>query len=233
MARDPAFLFYASDFLTGVQDLTMEERGQYITLLCIQHQKGRLTNKLIKLTVGAVNDDVLSKFSKDDKGHYYNERLEVEIEKRRQHSERQSERAKDGWKKRKGESDPVAAIISHEIGPSIHEPFIKQDAFFRINGQIYFEPVSSYLQNNFAGFIEQWKMKQGNDISQQVYEELDTKYHSTDFLNQNHIKNAFTSTWNKLAKNTGKSKIGTALDLVKRSDEILKSKYKDNESTVS
>ncbi len=77
MAKDPAFLFYASDFLTGVQDLTMEERGQYITLLCIQHQKGRLTNKLIKLTVGTVNDDVLSKFSKDDKGHYYNERLEV------------------------------------------------------------------------------------------------------------------------------------------------------------
>lgn len=224
--RDPAFLFYASDFLTGVQDLTMEERGQYITLLCIQHQKGRLTNKLIKLTVGSVNEDVLSKFSKDDKGHYYNERLEAEIQKRKEHSAKQSERAKDGWKKRKGEPETISKVTSFEIGPSIHEPFKKQDPFFRINGHIYHESVSSYIKNNFARFIEQWQMKQGNDISQAVYEELDTKYHSTDFLNQNHIKNAYTITWTKLAKQgTGKSKIGSALDLVKRSDEILKAKY--------
>ena len=148
--RDPAFLFYASDFLTGVQDLTMEERGQYITLLCIQHQKGRLTNKLIKLTVGTVNDDVLSKFSKDDKGHFYNERLEVEIEKRKQHSARQSERAKDGWKKRKGEPETVSALVGLEIGPSINESFKKPDPYFRTNGQTYHETVSSYLQNNCA-----------------------------------------------------------------------------------
>lgn len=234
MARDPAFLFYASDFLTGVQDLTMEERGQYITLLCIQHQKGRLTNKLIKLTVGTVNEDVLSKFSKDDKGNYYNERLEAEIQKRKEHSAKQSERAKDGWKKRKGEPEKVATVITYEVGPSIHEPFKKSDSFFRINGHTYHEPVSVYMQTNFASFIEQWKMKQGNDISEAVFEELNTKYHSTDFLNQNHIKNAFTSTWQRLTKqNNGKSKIGSALDLVKRSDEILKTKYKDNESTVN
>ena len=42
MERDPAFLFYSSDFLSGIADLNMEERGQYITLLCVQHQKGRL-----------------------------------------------------------------------------------------------------------------------------------------------------------------------------------------------
>ena len=29
MSKDPAFLFYSSDFLTGVMDLTMEENGIY------------------------------------------------------------------------------------------------------------------------------------------------------------------------------------------------------------
>jgi len=34
--KAPAFQFYAQDFLTGVMDMTMEERGLYITLLARQ-----------------------------------------------------------------------------------------------------------------------------------------------------------------------------------------------------
>jgi hypothetical protein len=82
MAKDPAFLFYSSDFLNGVADLTMEERGQYITLLCLQHQKGILSEKTIRLQVGSVSVDVLKKFVKDKEGNYYQERLKDEIEKR-------------------------------------------------------------------------------------------------------------------------------------------------------
>ena len=87
MAKDPAFLFYSSDFLNGVADLTMEERGQFITLLCLQHQKGTLTEKTIRLSLGSVSVDVLSKFTKDKDGNLYNERLQDEIEKRIQFTE--------------------------------------------------------------------------------------------------------------------------------------------------
>ena len=87
MAKDPAFLFYSSDFLNGVADLTMEERGQFITLLCLQHQKGTLTDKTIRLCLGSVSVDVLSKFIKDKDGNYFNERLQDEIEKRIQFTE--------------------------------------------------------------------------------------------------------------------------------------------------
>ena len=45
--KDPAFVFYTGDFLTGVIDMTMEERGQYITLLCLQHQKGHFSKKTL------------------------------------------------------------------------------------------------------------------------------------------------------------------------------------------
>ncbi len=82
--KDPAFLFYPSDFLTGCTNLTMEERGQYISLLCIQHQTGHLTEKTIRLSVGNVSVDVLSKFQQDENGLFFNARLEVEIEKRTQ-----------------------------------------------------------------------------------------------------------------------------------------------------
>jgi len=97
MAKDPAFLFYSNDFLTGVQDLTMEERGLYITLLCIQHQKGFITEKMIQLCHGINSVDVLVKFSRDKDGNYFNERLKIEIEKRKIHSEKQREKARKRW----------------------------------------------------------------------------------------------------------------------------------------
>lgn len=36
MAKALTVLFYTSDFLSGTSFFTMEERGQYITLLCEQ-----------------------------------------------------------------------------------------------------------------------------------------------------------------------------------------------------
>ena len=90
-AKDPAFLFYPKDFLLGVANLTMEERGQYITLLCLQHQNGHLSDKTIWLALGydlvIENSDVMKKFSVDEKGFYYQHRLEEEIEKRHKVSE--------------------------------------------------------------------------------------------------------------------------------------------------
>jgi uncharacterized protein YdaU (DUF1376 family) len=82
MAKDPAFLFYSSDFLSGVMDLDMEERGQYITLLCAQHQKGPLSEKTIRLLVGSISVSVLDKFQKTDEGLFFNARLSIEIENR-------------------------------------------------------------------------------------------------------------------------------------------------------
>jgi len=83
MSKDPAVLFYTGDFLNGCTDLTFEERGQYITMLCLQHQKGHLSEKTIRLCVGSVSVDVMSKFKTDDDGFFYNERMEEEIDKRR------------------------------------------------------------------------------------------------------------------------------------------------------
>lgn len=83
--KDPAFLFYSNDFLSGTMLMRNEEVGIYIKLLCLQHQQGHLEEKDM-LSIGATKK-VFSKFIKDDKGYYYNERLEYEANKRKAYSE--------------------------------------------------------------------------------------------------------------------------------------------------
>jgi uncharacterized protein YdaU (DUF1376 family) len=92
--KDPAFLFYSGDFIAGVSEMTMEERGQYITLLCFQHGKGHLTMDFINRVVPNLSQYVLSKFVKDDKGLFYNKRLDLEAEKRKKYSESRSNNRK-------------------------------------------------------------------------------------------------------------------------------------------
>lgn len=125
--KDPAFLFYSKDFLTGVADLTFEERGQYITLMALQHQKGHLTKKLIDISVPNVSEDVLSKFSIDSDGNYFNERLELESEKRAEHSRKQKERAIKGWEKRKRQSQGAATADAAAL------PLVNADANVDVN----------------------------------------------------------------------------------------------------
>lgn len=96
-SKSPSFNFYSADFLVGVSDLTMTERGQYITLLCLQHQKGRMSKRIIDITVPNVSDFVLEKFSIDENGLYYNERLEQEALKRKAYSESRSNNIKKRW----------------------------------------------------------------------------------------------------------------------------------------
>jgi len=94
MAKDPAFLFYSGDFLTGVTGMNMEERGQYITLLCLQHAKGHLTLELINRSVPGLSSYVLEKFQQDEEGLYFNQRLEEESIKRNKFCKSRSENRK-------------------------------------------------------------------------------------------------------------------------------------------
>lgn len=115
MARDPAFLFYSSDFLSGISDLTMEERGQYITLLCVQHQKGGLTEKTIRLLVGSVSVDVMAKFLKDENGNFYNKRLKEETEKRNKFTESRRNNGSLGGRPKEKKKPTLKAKKNHMV----------------------------------------------------------------------------------------------------------------------
>jgi len=87
MAKDPAFLFYSQDFLVGVMTMSFEDRGKYITILSLMHQQGRMSEETIRLLVGSISDTLRLKFSQDEKGLFFNERLESETEKRNKFTE--------------------------------------------------------------------------------------------------------------------------------------------------
>ena len=141
MAKDPAFLFYSSDFLNGVADLTMEERGQFITLLCLQHQKGTLTDKTIRLSLGSVSVDVLSKFLKDKDGNYYNERLSEEIEKRIQFTESRRNNGSKGGRP-KNNTKPLG-LAKHNLMEDVNE---NENEDININkSKCTFEEVYEYM----------------------------------------------------------------------------------------
>ena len=81
--KDPAFLFYTADFYFGTLDMTDEQVGQYIRLLCAQHLKGYLTKKLMLDKMRGNWDELIaSKFKQGEDGNYFNERLISEIKNR-------------------------------------------------------------------------------------------------------------------------------------------------------
>lgn len=82
MSKDPAVLFYTSDFLSGTQFFTDEQCGQYIRLLCQQHQLGHIPENHMMLICKSYDNPVIKKFIKDKNGLFFNERMESEKEKR-------------------------------------------------------------------------------------------------------------------------------------------------------
>ena len=95
----PAFQFYPQDFITGVMYLTMEERGIYITLLCIQWSKNVIPKERLALILGIKWENVpeLVKEKFVDKGDYLiNQRLFLVSEDRRKFIQKQSINGKKG-----------------------------------------------------------------------------------------------------------------------------------------
>ena len=88
MSKDPAFLFYPTDFMGFVMNFDNEETGMFIKLLCLQHIQGHFTDSdLMRLTDNEPTERLLDKFKTDSQGKYYNEWLEELILKRREYTE--------------------------------------------------------------------------------------------------------------------------------------------------
>jgi hypothetical protein len=87
MAKDPAVLLYTQDFLVGTLSMTDEQRGKYIYLLCLQHQKGKLTLTDLKTKLTDEDIEVAERFPLQADGYYYNQRMYDEALKRKNYTE--------------------------------------------------------------------------------------------------------------------------------------------------
>ena len=109
MAKDPAVLFYTSDFLSGTFTMTDEQVGKYIRLLCLQHQKGLLTEKDMVSICKEYDSDVYSKFVKEGET-YYNQRMKDEADRRKRFSDSRA----NNRKKKTSEKDMNNICNSYE-----------------------------------------------------------------------------------------------------------------------
>ena len=110
MSKDPAVLFYTSDFISGTYTMTDESVGKYIRLLCLQHQKGRLTEEDMLYICSTYVKDVYAKFLKDEKGLYYNLRMEIETVKRQNYSKSRQQNILSRYNKK---NNPKSTYVEH------------------------------------------------------------------------------------------------------------------------
>ena len=171
MSKDPAFLMYSNDFLTGVSDLDMEERGHFITLLCLQHQKGCITPKMMRLQCGGIPSvDVLAKFRIDENGNYINERIELERQKRKKHSEKQSANARARWDKEK-QLTKESSIKTQCNGNAIAMPLEDENVNENEN-VIKYEKNNVEIFPNFEEFWNQYNKKVGKPKCQKLWKQI-------------------------------------------------------------
>jgi uncharacterized protein YdaU (DUF1376 family) len=100
MTKDPAFLFYTSDFLTGTMFMTNEQVGIYIRLLCSQHQHGGIIDKVSFNSLVGTHEVVRVKFEETESG-FYNIRLMEVMGARNAKSNNLSLAVKKVWEERK------------------------------------------------------------------------------------------------------------------------------------
>lgn len=85
MAKDPAFLFYPGDYISGTMHLDFECKGAYVDLLMLQFQKDHMSIHMIKHVLGHKFDHIwplISDKFKEVDGKYWNERLKLEKQNR-------------------------------------------------------------------------------------------------------------------------------------------------------
>ena len=163
MSKDPAFLFYPSDFLSGTMFFTDEQTGKYIRLLCEQHQNGHIPENHMLSVCLSLGSPVVKKFRKDAAGNYYNERMEEEIEKRNHFIETRRDNGLKGGRPLKANDKPNGLpngeateklIENDNINENRIELLKKRETEFR---QLVFEcdPLK-YSQEMLEKFCQYW-----------------------------------------------------------------------------
>lgn len=148
MSKDPAVLFYTSDFLSGTFTMTDEQVGKYIRLLCLQHQKGKLTEKDMLSICKAYDNEIYEKFNQVD-GFYVNDRMYNESVRRSKFTESRRNNAKSV----KNDSICIASAKHMHTHMETETETINENKDIFINN---IEPYKNLLNESYQEFIDYW-----------------------------------------------------------------------------
>ena len=124
MSKDPAFLFYPNDYIGGTMGMTFEEKGAYMEVLMMQFNRGHMTEHMIGQTIGQLWVNIKDKFDKDDKGLYFNKRLEEEQIKRKKYSESRRNNKSGKNQYSKNNKNELGHMTEHMENENINKDYI-------------------------------------------------------------------------------------------------------------
>lgn len=160
MAKDPAFPFYAQDFMSGVMHLTMAERGVYITLLAYQWSHFKIPKKRLGLIVNLIWEDMSEELKEkfvEDGDFFFNQRLESEREKRKIFKEKQSKNGKKGGRPRI-DKNPNKTQTKSQKKPLEDENENESDNESKSDNEKKGKPVFPFDSKNFKAQWDHWKI---------------------------------------------------------------------------
>ena len=131
MAKDPAFLFYPSDWIGGTMGMTFEEKGAYMELLMLQFHRGHMTTHMIGQVLGQKSgqlwDTLKYKFEIDEDGRYFNKRLEEEQEKRKAFTASRKNNIKGGNQYTRKENNESSYDQTHDHHMTNHMVIVNEN----------------------------------------------------------------------------------------------------------
>jgi hypothetical protein len=151
MAKDPAVLFYTSDFLSGTYTLTNEQVGKYIRLLCLQHQKGKLSEKDMYCICGSYDSEIFCKFIKENE-FYYNIKMYEETTRRKNYTDSR----RNNRKSIKNTKDEESYDASYD---DTYVKHMETETETITNNDLFINSIQDYkeiLGDSYNEFIEYW-----------------------------------------------------------------------------
>jgi len=160
MAKDPAFLFYSNDFLTGTYLMTDEQVGKYIRLLCLQHQKGPLSEKDMLNICKSYDEDIFAKFEIIE-NKFINKRLYEESEKRKSYSE-----SRKNNRKKKDMINISESYVQHMENENENEDVIINNKIIIKSKKFISSDFNELPEHYTKSIIEQFKIQKQKTITQ-------------------------------------------------------------------
>jgi len=155
--KSPAVLFYTSDFLTTTRTMNYSEIGMFITLLCLQHQNGHLSELDMLNICGKHIERVFDLFVKDLDGKYYNIKFEDECLKRKKYVEsRRANRTKRTYVKHM-ENENVNENINEYVNENKYSNSLKETLMSWLEYKL--QRNESYRELGFKSLLTQIKNK--------------------------------------------------------------------------
>lgn len=203
MAKDPAFLFYPGDWLGGTLGMTLEQKGAYMEVLMLQFNRGHMTTHMIGQVIGQNWLTIQDKFIQDEKGLWYNPRLEEEINKRKKFvsSRKNNISGTNQHSKQKGKSaHKNGHMTSHMENENENENI--DSNYIMVSGKKITDPLE--VLDFYEAQLNGTQKENGNLAWRPLVPGWMAQHIGEDFTDASHVKNSFKKYY--LQKKPGGSK---------------------------